>query len=63
MKLYKSDLDEIVNVVDGASVIKIRPGTLRKWAADGRVASLKIGGALRFRVSDLLEMIKVRPKK
>jgi hypothetical protein len=63
MKASHRDVERVVNAEVGAPLIGIKPSTLRKWAHTRRVASLKIGSALRFRVGDLLALVEARPAR
>jgi helix-turn-helix protein len=41
----------------------IKPNTLRKWAKEGKIPSVKILGLLRFRKSELKKLMIERPAK
>ena len=42
--------DELLNVVDAANCLGIRPWTLRHWISDGKIEIVKYGnGAVRIR--------------
>ena len=45
--------DRLLTLEEGAEKLAIQPDTLRKWASAGRVASIKTGRGVRFRVEDL----------
>ena len=46
--------DELLNVVDAASYLGIRPWTLRHWVSDGKIEIVKYGnGIVRIRRSVL----------
>lgn len=48
---------------EGALIVGLRPGTLRKMAWERRIRSFKVLGALRFKRSDLEALIVERPAK
>ena len=46
--------DELLNVVDAANYLGIRPWTLRHWISDGKIEIVKYGhGIVRIRRSVL----------
>jgi excisionase family DNA binding protein len=46
--------DELLNVVDAATLLGIRPWTLRHWISDGKIEIVKYGnGIVRIRRSVL----------
>ena len=45
--------DELLTVNDIALHFRLRPWTIRHWVSDGRIPYLKLGGAVRFRKSDI----------
>ena len=47
-----------VGLPEGAAMIGIAPRTLRKMATERRVPSVKLGGRLLFRVSDLEALLE-----
>ncbi len=46
-----------------AQIVGLRPATIRKLAWERRIRSFKIFGAIRFKRSDLEELIIERPAK
>jgi excisionase family DNA binding protein len=53
-----SDLRPIAVGLDAAaSMIGVRPRTLRKWASEGRLPSIRAGGRLLFRMSALEDFL------
>jgi len=56
-------VERIVDAETGAQITGLKPATLRKWAYQRRIPSVKVGGALRFRASDLRALIVERPAK
>jgi excisionase family DNA binding protein len=57
------DRGRVVDAETGARMTGLKPATLRKWAQERRIPSLKVGNALRFRVADLRALIIERPAK
>lgn len=52
---------DLVNVHEGERLTGLKRGTLYKLAREGRLPSYKVLTALRFRRSDLLNLVKKRP--
>ena len=50
--------DRLLTVKAAADMLSMQPSTLYDWARERRIASVKIGRALRFRLSDLEKLIK-----
>lgn len=42
-----------LSAVDAAKVLGLSPGTLRRWAREGRIPTVMIDGQRRFRRRDL----------
>jgi Helix-turn-helix domain len=42
-----------VGLEEASAMLAVAPRTLRKWATDRRVKSVKLGSRLVFRISDL----------
>jgi excisionase family DNA binding protein len=57
--------DALLDVNGAAEFLCLKIRTLYTWANQGKIASVKIGGALRFKRSDLLKLIadSERPAK
>jgi excisionase family DNA binding protein len=56
--------DRLLNVREAAAILGLKPVTLYQWAYERRIAFVKIGGALRFRLSTIEKLIaqsEVRP--
>jgi excisionase family DNA binding protein len=47
-----------VRLEEAAAMIAVAPRTLRKWASEGRIRSVKLGSRLLFRVADLEQLLK-----
>jgi excisionase family DNA binding protein len=52
--------DPLVDAETGAKFLGIRANTLRKWARQGHVDSVRVRGAVRFRLSALQALITKR---
>jgi excisionase family DNA binding protein len=50
-------LEPLLTAAEVAVVLGIAVGTVRNWAAQKRLPSAKLNGALRFRPSDLRQWI------
>jgi excisionase family DNA binding protein len=46
-----------VGLEEAAAMIGIAPRTLRKWATERRLRSIKLGNRLMFRISDLEKLL------
>jgi excisionase family DNA binding protein len=53
----QSDSDRLLNVRDAATMLGLKSSTLYQWAYERRIAHVKIGGALRFRLSAIEKLI------
>ncbi len=49
--------DRLLNVTEAAAMLGLKASTLYQWAYERRIAHVKIGGALRFRLSALEKLI------
>jgi excisionase family DNA binding protein len=52
-----------VGLEEASAMLAVAPRTLRKWATDRRVKSVKLGSRLVFRVSDLEQFLEERLRK
>ena len=54
-----NSLDDLLSTRQAAKVLAIKPSTLVLWRSNARVRLpyVRIGGAIRYRVSDLLRLI------
>jgi excisionase family DNA binding protein len=49
--------DRLLTVTEAAALISLQPRTLYKWAYQGRIPAVKLGRALRFRLTTLLRLM------
>lgn len=49
--------DRLLNVSEAADMLGLKRSTLYQWAYERRIAHVKIGGALRFRLSAIEKLI------
>lgn len=49
--------DRLLNVNEAAAMLGLKRSTLYQWAYERRIAHVKIGGALRFRLSAIEKLI------
>lgn len=49
--------DRLLNVTEAAAMLGLKRSTLYQWAYERRIAHVKIGGALRFRLSAIEKLI------
>lgn len=52
-----SQPDCLLDVNEAAKLLSLKPATLYTWASDRRIPTVKLGGALRFRLSTLQKLI------
>lgn len=45
--------EPLINAAQAAQVLTIHPGTLTRWAREGKVPSHKLGRRVAFRLSEL----------
>lgn len=50
--------DELLTAKDVAELFKISPDTVYTWRYQGKIPYVKINGAVRFRRSDMQQMIE-----
>lgn len=55
--------EKLLTAKEAAEFMGLHPATLRKMAWQRRIRSFKVLGALRFKQSDLKELIIERPKE
>jgi excisionase family DNA binding protein len=48
----------IVTTKELSEMLKINPKTLYQWAALGQIPSMKLNGALRFDIEDIMQWIR-----
>jgi excisionase family DNA binding protein len=49
--------DRLLNVSEAAAMLGLKRSTLYQWAYERRIAHVKLGGALRFRLSAIEKLI------
>jgi len=49
--------ERLLNVTEAAAMLGLKPSTLYQWAYERRIAYVKIGGALRFRLTAIEKLI------
>jgi excisionase family DNA binding protein len=49
--------ERLLNVTEAAAMLGLKRSTLYQWAYERRIAHVKIGGALRFRLSAIEKLI------
>jgi hypothetical protein len=47
-----------VGLEEASAMLAVAPRTLRKWATDRRVQSVKLGSRLVFRIADLEHLLE-----
>lgn len=62
MAVYPNTTDRLLDAEAGADFLGIRANTLRKWARQGHVESVRVRGVIRFRLSDLQKLIIKSPR-
>ncbi len=53
--------EKLLSAIEAAELTGLHPATIRKMAWQRRIRSFKVLGALRFKRSDLEELIVERP--
>ncbi len=48
----------LLNWLEAAKYLAVRPSTIRAWTRNGRLASVKLGKVVRYRRTDLEALIK-----
>jgi excisionase family DNA binding protein len=41
-------MTQLIGYDEAATVLRVHPGTLRRWASEGRVPHIKLGRVVRF---------------
>lgn len=57
LKRFVPSVETIVGLPDAAKAINVKPATLRKMVAQGRIPYISDGKNLKFKVSDLNQYI------
>jgi excisionase family DNA binding protein len=63
MATTMKEADRLLTEQEAAKVLDLEPGTLRHWRCDRRkyhLRYIKVGGAVRYRLSDLLQWLERR---
>jgi len=57
-------MDNLIDINEAATLIKVNPETLRRWDREGKLVAIKVNdrGDRRYREADIIEFIKVNPK-
>ena len=58
----KKEFPEIMTAVQAADYLQIKEKTIRNWTSQGRIPSASIGGAVRYKKSDIDKLL-VKKKK
>lgn len=59
----KKRLNELLTLEEAAKILKVNPGTLRRWDNEGRLKAVRVGnrrgvGDRRYRTEDIENYIK-----
>ncbi|MFZ3136719.1 MAG: helix-turn-helix domain-containing protein [Thermodesulfovibrionales bacterium] len=54
---------KLITIKEVSEMIGVKPSTLYQWAELGQIPCIKINGALRFDIEDVLNWIKSCKKK
>ena len=49
--------DRLLTAQEAADMLGLKPGTLYTWASNRKIPSVKMGGALRFRLSAIQKLM------
>lgn len=52
------ETDRLLDVREAAAMLGLKPSTLYQWACERRIPVVKLGRALRFRVSVIQKLIR-----
>ena len=55
-------MEKLLTVKEAAEILHVHPVTLRRWAMEGKIASVKMGKARRFQLSDLNSFVATHAK-
>ena len=56
IRLYDGAPPELLTVVEVANFLRLNPQTVYRFTKSGRLPSIRLGRAIRFRSSDILKM-------
>ena len=54
---------QLVSIPEAAALLAVTPATLRKWRAQGRLPAVKLGRAVRIRLTDVSRIAEVGLKE
>ena len=46
--------NELLTSMELAELLKVQPSTIRRWASNGTITAVRIGGICRYRLEDVL---------
>jgi len=49
---------ELLTTEEAARLLKVSPWTLRKWEEKGRIAAVRLGGAVRYEMEELRRFVE-----
>ena len=52
-------LPDYLTVKEVATVVRVHPGTVRRWREDGTLPGVRVGGTIRFRRQDVEALLGV----
>lgn len=66
--MEKKDISELLTLKEAAKILKVHPGTLRRWDRENLLKAVRIGtrrglGDRRYKVQDVEDYIKQKDKK
>jgi len=66
--MEKDDISELLTLEEAGKILKVHPGTLRRWDKEGLLKAVRIGsrrgiGDRRYRKEDIENYIKQKKKK
>jgi excisionase family DNA binding protein len=50
-------VDQLIDIREASRILAVKSGTLYRWVNEGRLESVKVFGALRFKVSTIQSLI------
>ena len=56
----KTVLERLLTVGEVAALLRLHPKTIERMVREGRIPSLRLGGRLRFRPSDIVSWLAAR---
>jgi len=66
--MEKDDISELLTLKEAGKILKVHPGTLRRWDKEGLLKAVRIGsrrgiGDRRYKKEDIENYIKQKGKK